>query len=994
VANGSIATPFQYEMDVYNETDDEPLVANRDDDIDVEEPEIPSTPITREVGDDSIAIYSQEVATDTELDAPPTALNDDLVLESEPETTINGKPALSTKMKSTKQFRFKKLTPAEKFIEYLTNPEEMSFEEIYYRTSQTSLALQALQEEYENLEVITKEAEIYQKAQIREAKQAAKLLEEAKLLDEQPELIRVLMKYEDKVRQTERAWKIYLLEVQESGLPENDPETYSRLMRLRNDIKLRNSIAEKIKLSAEESLPDPEKNLVDVPLPKLTAEDQRHEKVRKKSYLENPVRFDDRRQMDAYGLPYSAAEVRVGDQILRDRNAVDSNGDSLYENGRPKRSRAKRTMYDTEASEAPSPEEEEVLPAKRRRIPRNPEDADGFVNDGIPRAETPVVKTFPSGIGRPPKSLAKSRLNEAHIPPVMGNQEDQSQSADEDERSKKQRGARSQLLDSSQENDLVESATALVEQTLSDQGMAEGSSKTKSLNGIKSRGRGGRPKKRQETDDNASDAEEPTGKTRGGRAKRKSAARGLSSSFIEDDEILQSTEQDDQSRFASASTSRPTTSSSHATGSSGGSRANSRSRDFAMIGSGMLTAQGSGVSTRGRGGKRKLSGMGYTQDGDGDDTSEEPPKRRRMSAKNRASSTNEDFTEVTGETSAARSKRKRPATIADSIEVVRLEPSEHAAEGYESKLKRKRTMTSKNKVLKDETESDFEEEDGDDITPRKKQKSASRKGKSNGNTFSPNQNGDPDVGEYHESDDDKSSPKPTSKKSRAITKKPKDKKSLARPPKGKGHADNAEEKELDPETLRILEAKRASKSAKLSASAKARWASGLMKGPMEKRARTNAAKAALKKASASSASGAIVSGASTINLTNDGSQVPGQSFTQGSAEQEPSSQSVSDQTSIQSPGQQAQAVMQTIAVPTPIRNSKRPRKPTLKAPLSSMGMDGTAEDDSKEPRSQMSAYDTFQALSSPGSPMILGKRVRKPVMNAQLEEEYDDSDWA
>lgn len=983
---------IEHAIDYYEDMDEEFGVSLQDGSVDINENEVASNPTTEKDG--STPTDSQDIVTDAEVDTQPAILSEDQVsksLSSEP-VFANSTKFQSKSKPSNKNFGFKRLTTVEEFTDYLANPQDMSFDELYFRTSQAANALKAIQDEYDRLDYLTKEDEVWQKAQVAEAKLAAKLEEEEKLRDEEPELIKILAKYEDALKQREKGWKQSLADFQKDGLSaETRPETWERLMKLRNDTKLRADMTEKM-IRARQADAGSVRNLVDVPLPKLTAEDLKNPKVKKRDYLEPPIKWNDRKQMDAYGLPYSAAEARVGNQELRDRNAVDENGDALYENGRPRRNRAKRAVYDSQPSKEPSPEAPEVLPAKRKRTVRNPGEADELGGDVNSGTQTPAPKLFKSGkrVGRPPKSLIKSKLNEAHVPPVSGaaEEEDPSQSADEEEPVEKQRGARSQVLESSQEIDLIDSATALVEQTLSEQGPATINAKGTAVNSKHSKGKGGRPSKVQQVDENVSEPV-PTTKNRGDRPKRKPAQRVLSNPFIEDDDILQSTEQDDQSRYTSISTSRPTTASTRQTRSTLNSRANSRPQENGAAGEEeILDNEVTGVSTRRRGGKRKANGAEGPGNGDDLQLIAAPSKRRKISAKRQTLPASEEPVEVTEE---SRPKRKRQATVADSIEVLRPEPQDDADddEALTKAKRRPRNVTSKAKAVKLETESDFE--DDDELPPRKKARTAARKGKAATN-FPLARDDDEAVGEASgESDDDDLKSEPDTKKGRASTKRGRAKKAATRKPKTKGDRDDVEEMDMDPEAFEELQRKKAQKSAKLSASAKARWAKGLMKAPMEKRAATNAAKKAAKEAGSGSVAGTRgASMAATANGDEKGAASQ-QSFAQAPVQppaQPPAFSQGVFQAAPQPPTQASESAVAASAGPVPTRKTKRPRKPTLKT-NTSMGMDG-AEDDE---RRISTAYEQFQALSSPGSPMILGKRHRKTLLNVQDDDDDDNSDW-
>ena len=49
-----------------------------------------------------------------------------------------------------------------------------------------------------------------------------------------------------------------------------------------------------------------------------------------------------------------------------------------------------------------------------------------------------------------------------------------------------------------------------------------------------------------------------------------------------------------------------------------------------------------------------------------------------------------------------------------------------------------------------------------------------------------------------------------------------------------------------------------------------------------------------------------------------------------------------------------------------------------------MGMDGAADDEEEIERQVMSEYDHFRAITSPGTPVQLGKRARKSVMDLSM----------
>lgn len=137
-----------------------------------------------------------------------------------------------------------------------------------------------------------------------------------------------------------------------------------------------------------------------------------------------------------------------------------------------------------------------------------------------------------------------------------------------------------------------------------------------------------------------------------------------------------------------------------------------------------------------------------------------------------------------------------------------------------------------------------------------------------------------------------------------------------------------------------------------------------MDEPMAKRARTNAAKAAAKK------SGAMTPAADSGSEQLDQAPPP---FSEGVFQAAP-----------QPP------VIQTRTLGAATRNSKRPRKPTTKAPAGAASMGAAPVEKGRV--KQMSTYDEFQALSAPGSPMVLEKRRSKKIVPTQMDEDEDDDD--
>lgn len=372
---GKIKKRMEFVMDDYTEIDDIVPIS-----LALEALDGRSTPSPAGV---TTPIAGEEAPYESEREAELPIIISDLISQSQERPT-----SVPTSKIAIKRFQFKKLVPAESVIQYLSDPASFSHEELYHRTSQVASILKDLQDEHDLIEVQIKEHDAYVKAQLKVAKEAERIVDEQRILEDEPELMKVLQEYEEVLRQREKGWKVSLEQIQKTGLQEADPPKYTRLLRLKAEPKLMKDIAEKL---AKSQQPEHDRQYISLKNPRQTMEAHKSDRPMKRIRLENPTKWDDRKMMDAYGLPYSSAEGRVGDQFLPDQTKVDENGELVYENGRPKRSRAKRQIYDTEPSGAPSPEKgEEVLPAKRRRIVRKHEDVEN--GDDSSRPQTPAGK--------------------------------------------------------------------------------------------------------------------------------------------------------------------------------------------------------------------------------------------------------------------------------------------------------------------------------------------------------------------------------------------------------------------------------------------------------------------------------------------------------------------------------------------------------------------------------------------------------------------------
>lgn len=540
--------------------------------------------------------------------------------------------------------KFKKFTPVSAFEDFLKDPEKMSYGEVYHKAVVVADSLKAYQDEFDTIN-----REIYdyeqRKAYLKEVADEKKKADEEKrkvdnkeaLLAEDDALERLFVKYEEKLKLRGSRWLAFLTEYEQNG---GELEDVERLKKLHEPV-FTHALAKRKRTIQKEAAKPTKLELVNGDLPLLSKKD-REPHFKRRKIIQDRVVFDEKKQSDVYVQPYNSK--MTGNQKLLDRNAANFGEDELNENGRPKRSTAKRAFYDTEQSDTAPDTEPENLPAKRARTKRVLDD--GISSPGRPqtlfetRDGTPV-RTFASGkrVGRPPGAktknpggkVAQSKLNNVQVAEEFEADEGEAQQNNEVE-------SHAQELEPAQEQQLHDAASSLVAQTVVEANAAGGGP-------VKKKHAGGRPKKNIATEEhltgpsNAPVEEVPIApkpknkggrprkhpaplvKPRGGRAKKQPAAEQTTVQVGEEEEIIQSTEHDNESMFPSTASSRPTTSSSSSSTSSGGTdatfggrqtRRSTRGKSQAQSASVNLEDQfdapGPSVSTNGRGkrGKRTI----------------------------------------------------------------------------------------------------------------------------------------------------------------------------------------------------------------------------------------------------------------------------------------------------------------------------------------------------------------------------------------------------
>ncbi|KAK2625440.1 hypothetical protein QTJ16_004752 [Diplocarpon rosae] len=848
--------------------------------------------------------------------------------------------------------RFKKLVPIEYFEELLAKPADMSYEQLYHRAQLAANALLELQTEYDICEKQTSDFDNAKKYTAKIAADAKKEEEEKAVAATDAELLRLHALYREELKMSFRDFNTWVTQEEEKSSPSVVPASHWDFMRQIKNPEIMGKV-NKRRRAAEKEAAKPVILLEDTPLPALRRGDE--DVRRKRNLFQDPVVFEDRKTADIYMADYSKHRDAIGYQVFKDRRAVMVT-EEKDENGRPKRSRGKRA-YDTEQTNTPGGSEDEETPlGKRRRTVRVVQDlptSPARRNKTATREGSPHVATFKSGkrIGRPPKAKgeaataapkpSKSKLQQSHLPPV-------SEPA-ESEESDDELASDHQDIKISDGEDQIQQLHKKLESLQQQQheqpahGEEEADSKPR-LSGdeqrkpnsmvkpspIKRGGRGGaRPRA-----------------SRGGRGGRvgratKAVAQESPNQLGDQNEIIQSTEQDDESPSGSSADSRPSSSSSALT---------------AGLDEGADNVQAATTTTKARGGKRKRAAISKNVPASAESTvtvAKSPITKRRKTGKKQEVKLEDDEAhlvtpepngETNGEgsiTASGRPKRRKAAAATESIHAALLddqdEVSQEGEENISPQPKRRKggkaRGAKKNKTAKggEATESEYfsdpaydageevaevqpkkravraakkmfteepvalEEEDEDEgeekwtvedsMVPAPKRPTAKAKGKgkapepprhSVSGEFSSTIVAETSRHAYDEFDVpsgtqtpyDTEGPSAPAKKSRkAPVKKQKGTAQQydSTPDNGlerSGHEGDGEDNTPDntpgntPDSnVSEEQRKKLQKSRKLAEATRLRWASGLMQGPMEKRAATNAAKKAAKTAAAIAAQG-------------------------------------------------------------------------------------------------------------------------------------------
>ncbi|PQE18830.1 hypothetical protein CJF32_00006591 [Rutstroemia sp. NJR-2017a WRK4] len=359
------------------------------------------------------------------------------------------------------KFKYPKVPPISHFEKYLKNPGDMSYEILYKRAEFISTnILLAWEKECEAIDKEIFAHEMQEKERLQVEKEAEKAMEEAeKLADqlERKELTKTARIYATELKSNSRDWEEWLEQFDE------DDEHYQRLVKLRDpqfrarlqkQEVMREQEIQKLRQKELKELSKPK--LLNEPLPeyKPTKEELDAEK-KKTGRLMDPIKWDDMKEADVYGFEYSAHVKHIGNQQYPTTSRKRGIGEAELGEGRSGRAQrmVTRKMYDQSTPE----DESDELSSKRQRKIR-------VLDDGVDqskasrkqsRSQTPMRRTFPSGkpIGRPPKT--QSKLKDVQLASGVEEAAEDDAAKDEDT---------SQHLLPAEEEQLQQSAQSLVNQ--------------------------------------------------------------------------------------------------------------------------------------------------------------------------------------------------------------------------------------------------------------------------------------------------------------------------------------------------------------------------------------------------------------------------------------------------------------------------------------------------------------------------------------------------
>ncbi|RKF57759.1 hypothetical protein OnM2_072037 [Erysiphe neolycopersici] len=314
---------------------------------------------------------------------------------------------------------FKKILPLENVEQFLSNPESLSYDELYHKTATIASLMGELQDEARVIDKELNDFEVARKSDQQISLEEARLEKESKQKEEDIIFEGLLKKYGNLTKLSVDDWTSFLKNFYDNHLDEN-PENYRLLLQLRShqfiqDFHKRKNCREKAKQKTNTiRLAD----TVDSPPTKMEQKAMEESDRRKRRPAIDPLIFEDRKMADVYGMIHKNGDAYIGNQPLKDRNGITKDSCATKnsdDNFRPKRAKGRRGNNDNDLSDHTTvvSDAEDVVPSKRARISRAGVDSAASSRTGArtapsSRESSPGAgpKIFASGkrVGRPPGS--------------------------------------------------------------------------------------------------------------------------------------------------------------------------------------------------------------------------------------------------------------------------------------------------------------------------------------------------------------------------------------------------------------------------------------------------------------------------------------------------------------------------------------------------------------------------------------------------------------
>ncbi|TAQ87487.1 hypothetical protein B7494_g4185 [Chlorociboria aeruginascens] len=314
-----------------------------------------------------------------------------------------------------KPFKYPKLTPIGTFVEYIKNPDDLTYEELYHRTDIVSGVLCGLQAEFDRVTRAITAHELGRKGEAEIAEQEAQDRADQRQTAKNQRLFQFQEEYAGELALEGEEFEARLQDLRQRKGPKVSVNVFETL----RDLKDPQFMAAWQK---ELDRDQPKRHLTNVPIkePKPNKEEVETEK-RQRAKLLDPIKFNDVKMADVYGFEHSTHPKHVGQQPLPELERASTRSAETGTQGTRTRVARKQTRKVYEASHTPEAEPERPATKRVRRQPTltSATQSSGQSQAGPSRTVTPPpVRVFASGkrVGRPP---TKSKLNAVHRAPSL-----------------------------------------------------------------------------------------------------------------------------------------------------------------------------------------------------------------------------------------------------------------------------------------------------------------------------------------------------------------------------------------------------------------------------------------------------------------------------------------------------------------------------------------------------------------------------------------------